>query len=422
MRRSICSLLICMLALLCSATTSMAQEVVPDETLRVQHRVVFMDAVVKDKRTGLPISDLKEQSFEVFADGKPRAISYFGREGDGKRRPLAIVLVLDLRRFGAGRFLRRTEVLEAMATELAKLPPEDEVAVMALDVGGHGGKTEWLSGFTHNRAQVISALAAVPMMVAAGASDAPETGEQDAPQAENKDAGQPKEEAKVQAEPDENDETVTKTVNKDGSVTTKRVNKDGNVEITTVSKDGTKTVNVEGGFELSQTTFEVVRLVTSQRLNSQAAMVWVTDGITPILNNDRDVVETHLIRANVIFSALVTDMKMGYKLFMPVLKPLGNWAGISIYGSAQRLAKQSGGEVVRVRRPQDYSNGLSKIFGSLTSRYSLGFTLAEQEQDDGRMHELEVRVKARDAKGKERKLEVISRRGYFMPKEQKAAK
>lgn len=32
------------------------------------------------------------------------------------------------------------------------------------------------------------------------------------------------------------------------------------------------------------------------------------------------------------------------------------------------------------------------------------------------MHELAVRVKALDAKGKQRKLEVSSRRGYYTPK------
>jgi hypothetical protein len=58
--------------------------------------------------------------------------------------------------------------------------------------------------------------------------------------------------------------------------------------------------------------------------------------------------------------------------------------------------------------------GLSKIIGNLTARYSLGFTLAESEKDDGRLHNLEVRVKAPDAKGKLRRLEVSSRRGYYM--------
>jgi hypothetical protein len=114
-------------------------------------------------------------------------------------------------------------------------------------------------------------------------------------------------------------------------------------------------------------------------------------------------------------------MKLGFKLFKPVLKPLGNMVGLSIYGSAQHIARETGGEAVRVNRPQDYATGLNKIIGNLTSRYSLGFTLAENEQDDGQMHNLEVRVRnARDAKGKERKLEVVSRRGYYSPKEQRA--
>jgi hypothetical protein len=38
----------------------------------------------------------------------------------------------------------------------------------------------------------------------------------------------------------------------------------------------------------------------------------------------------------------------------------------------------------------------------------------EDEKDDGRLHNLEVRVKAADAKGKKRKLEVSARKGYYM--------
>jgi hypothetical protein len=67
-----------------------------------------------------------------------------------------------------------------------------------------------------------------------------------------------------------------------------------------------------------------------------------------------------------------------------------------------------------VKRTKDYAAGLSKIIGNLTARYSLGFTLGEGEKDNGQLHNLEVKVKAQDAKGKLRKLEVSSRRGYYM--------
>ena len=101
---------------------------------------------------------------------------------------------------------------------------------------------------------------------------------------------------------------------------------------------------------------------------------------------------------------------------MPIGKPLAGWLGVSLYGSAKYLAQQTGGEALRVNRTRDYGTGMAKIIGNLTARYSLGFALAEDEKDDGRMHELAIRVKALDEKGKERRLEVSSRRGYFVPR------
>ena len=88
--------------------------------------------------------------------------------------------------------------------------------------------------------------------------------------------------------------------------------------------------------------------------------------------------------------------------------------GASMTGSEQYLAKQTGGVAVKVRSPEEFGAGLQQITTGLASRYSLGFTLGEDEQDDGRMHSLEVRVKAKDDKGKSRKLQVSSRQGYYM--------
>ena len=130
-----------------------AQEVA--ETIRINTRVVFLDALVKDKRTGAPIAELKPENFEVLDDGKPRPLSYFTREGQA-RKPLALVLVLDLRDDGAGRFLKRPEILKAMSDELAKLSPEDEVAILAMSINGEDEKRLWLSDFT--RATGLSLL------------------------------------------------------------------------------------------------------------------------------------------------------------------------------------------------------------------------------------------------------------------------
>src|SRR6185295_13800579 len=103
-----------------------AQEV--EDTIRIKTRVVFLDALVKDKKTALPISNLAQDNFEVLDNGKPREISYFTREGQA-RKPLALILILDLREDGAGRFLKNPDILKSMEDELVKLPPGDEVGI-----------------------------------------------------------------------------------------------------------------------------------------------------------------------------------------------------------------------------------------------------------------------------------------------------
>src|SRR5919106_3757971 len=138
-----------------------AQEV--EDTIKIKTRVVFLDALVKDKKTNLPISNLKTENFQVLDDGKPRNISYFTREGQA-RKPLALILILDLREDGAGRFLKRTEILKAMEEELAKLPPGDEVAIMAMDMNNEDEERLWLTEFTNDRAKLAAALARVPGM------------------------------------------------------------------------------------------------------------------------------------------------------------------------------------------------------------------------------------------------------------------
>ncbi|HEX8128474.1 MAG TPA: VWA domain-containing protein [Pyrinomonadaceae bacterium] len=461
-----------------AAAQGTAQE---DEVVKVRTRVVFLDALVTDKKTKSFASGLTAENFEVLADGSPRPVSYFTREGDKNRRPLALALVFDLERLGAGRYMRRTEILEAMAAELSKLPPEDEVAVVVLDPNGVEDRREWLTPFTRNRAQVASAMAIVPTLVgegaggdggsdegaaaqeaaerrsqAAGANGATQTPVEptaQAPAAPTAESGAgvatEKEQPAKEKEKEKGEKGTSITIGtggvkvesggeRDKSVdeqaegvevdyikdkkgnTVKRIAKpDGTLIIERRNKDGSTTSDYQTPFDLAAAALEITKRVAAERPNSQPALIYITDGIAPVFYTQRDYVESKLLKSNVIFSALVTDMKTGFKFAMPLLKPLGNLAGISISGSAQHLAKATGGETVRVRRPADYANGLSRIVGNLNSRYSLGFTLAETERDDGQMHPLEVRVRARDAKGKERKLEVKARRGYYMPTDAK---
>jgi VWFA-related protein len=375
-----------------------AQEV--EDTIKIKTRVVFLDALVKDKKSNTPVSNLSPENFEVLDDGKPRNISYFTREGQA-RKPLAMVLILDLREDGAGRFLKRPEILKAMEDELAKLPPGDEVAIMVMDIA-EDEERYWLTGFTNDRAKIAAALALVPPLCGPNSGPPPE--------------GVEKITHKIEAGEGKPDDIIqTETIRgRNGGTVTRETRRDGSVNVKRVSKDGKMTVDLGEIYDMAAAVRDAAKRAEEVRPNSQTSIVWVSDGIAPIFFEDRDATEQILIRNNVIFSSLTVDMRTLFKFLMPIGKPIAGWLGVSLYGSAKYLAQRSGGEAVKVGRVKDYGIGLSKIIGNLTARYSLGFALAESEIDDGRMHTLEVRVKAKDEKGKNRKLLVSSRQGYYM--------
>jgi hypothetical protein len=175
-------------------------------------------------------------------------------------------------------------------------------------------------------------------------------------------------------------------------------------------------------YDMASAVRDAMRKAAALRPNSQVSLVWVSDGIAPIFFEDRDATEQILIRNNIIFNSLTVELRTLFKFLLPVGKPIAGWLGMSLYGSAKLLAQKSGGEAVKVGRVKDYGAGLSRIIGNLTARYSLGFALAEGETDDGRLHSLEVRVKAPDQKGKLRKLQVSSRQGYYMSTTEATAK
>jgi VWFA-related protein len=390
-----------LLLLFILATTPLvhAQEV--EDTIKIKTRVVFLDALVKDKKTSLPISNLASENFQVLDDGKPRNISYFTREGQA-RKPLALILILDLRADGAGRFLKEPEILKSMENELAKLPPGDEVAILAMDMNNEEEERLWLTEFTSDRAKLAAALERVPAMSVSHYGEASEKKSTEVAKTDDT-AGKPDDIVETETIKGRNGGTVIRETRRDGTVNVKRTNKKGNV-----------TVDLGDVYDMAAAVKDATRKAEETRPNSQVSLVWVSDGIAPIFFEDRDATEQILIRNNVIFSSLTVELRTLFKFLLPVAKPIGGWLGMSLYGSAKYLAGRSGGEAVKVGRVKDYGAGLSKIIGNLTARYGLGFALAEDEIDDGRMHSLEVRVKAQDEKGKIRKLLVTSRQGYYM--------
>lgn len=312
--------------------------------MRVNTRVVFIDTLVKDKRTRAPVTDLTRDDFQVLDNGKPRTLTYFSREGD-VHRPLALVLCLNLDYTGARRYLERDDVRASLATALVKLSSEDEVAVMGI-WETMGGKPIMVADLTRDRAKVITAL----------------TPPQSASEA---------------------------------------------------SKAG------RAVYVMNEAAQRAIDIATWARPNSQVVFVYISDGFATndlLEFNSRQKLAAKLIEGNVIFSALTCNMLKGMAAASVIANAPLRILGASITGGEQYLAKQTGGVAIKVDRPEDFGMGLQQITSDLASRYSLGFMLGEDERQDGQMHRLEVKVKARDAWGGERKLVVSARRGYYILK------
>jgi hypothetical protein len=339
-----------------------------------------------------------------------------------------LILILDIREDGAGRFLKNPEILKSMENELAKLPPGDEVAIMAMDTGGDD-KRLWLTEFTNERSKLASAMTRIQVLCEARderpdestkpTDQTAETKTAETHNAETSPTPQPVSSKAVpdqpQAESKSSDAVNVEVYNgKNGVVVTRTTRRVGSVDVKRVNKKGDVVVEFDDIYDMAAAVREATQRAAKTRPNSQTSVVWISDGIAPIFFEDRDATEQILIRDNVIFNSLTVELRTLFKFLMPIGKPIAGWMGVSLYGSAKLLAERSGGEAVKVGRVKDYGAGLARIIGNLTARYSLGFALAENEVDDGNMHALEVRVKAQDEKGKTRKLMVTSRQGYYM--------
>lgn len=166
---------------------------------------------------------------------------------------------------------------------------------------------------------------------------------------------------------------------------------------------------------------EITQLTASERPDSQPVLVYVSDGFHGMANSERDKHISLLIEANVMFSSLVCSKMKRVSAGTVALSPLFALTGASL-NVLDHFVKQTGGELVRVQKPDDYGKGLERIVGNLVARYSLGFELSDSEPDDGKLHRLEVRAKAPDKKGKKQTMQVLARRGYYLPKKQEPPK
>ena len=119
------------------------------EIVRITSRLVSVDVLVTDKRTGARVDGLKKEDFEVMDEGRRQTITHFSQNSDPER-PLALVLLVDVRHTTNEVVPRLRTALEQ---SLLRLQPEDEVAVFTF-----WRKGEMLQELTRDRAKVLRAL------------------------------------------------------------------------------------------------------------------------------------------------------------------------------------------------------------------------------------------------------------------------
>jgi Ca-activated chloride channel homolog len=115
---------VCIVVSLLSVQTGHAQDIDPNDVIRVNTDLVVFDAQVIDKKTRKVFGGLRREDFEIYEENVRQPIVYFSQD----QLPLSVLLLLDISR-------SVTPIIEqvgAGANEaLQRLKPEDEVAVMA---------------------------------------------------------------------------------------------------------------------------------------------------------------------------------------------------------------------------------------------------------------------------------------------------
>ncbi len=338
-----------------------------EDMVRVNTRVVFVDVSVKDAKTSAPVRDLSLKNFQVFDDGKPRSLTYFSREGD-TRRPLSLLLFIDLWSMYGRKYIKQPMAMLRLADALRQLAPEDEVAVMTTwieedsEPGVALSTVKMISDFTSDRQRTIAALQDVPKLVS-------------------------------------EQETVLEKI---------------------AGGAGLSKWEVGAAWSLTEIA-DTVMAQNAARRNTQFVVAGLIDDLFALERNERKRIAEMSARAGVTFYGLVYKKNFAEKLLFGTLNQIVMRPTGGSMHAADYSAEQTGGQVMSVGRIDDLATGLEKVITDLASRYSLGFSLDDSELDDGRMHQLEVKVEAHDVRGKKRSLKLRARRGYYMPKVSKAS-
>lgn len=120
-----------------------------EQTIKINSKLVALDAQVYDTKTNKPVNGLKKEDFELYDEKALQDITFFKEES----LPLSIILLVESNTLST--MFEQTRLEEWPVTKYLK--PEDEVAIMAF-----GEHTKLVQSFTKNKASVIKKFKELP--------------------------------------------------------------------------------------------------------------------------------------------------------------------------------------------------------------------------------------------------------------------
>lgn len=117
-----------------------------EPAVTLETNLILVDALVLSKKTNTVVGDLTREDFVLLDEGKKQDISYFSRE----ELPLSVVLLVDVS--GSVQPII-DEIQQAALDALAKLKPEDKVALMIF-----ASKPKLVAELTTDRAVIADRL------------------------------------------------------------------------------------------------------------------------------------------------------------------------------------------------------------------------------------------------------------------------
>ena len=168
-------------------------------------------------------------------------------------------------------------------------------------------------------------------------------------------------------------------------------------------------IYTSGGTSLYDAVIATSDQVYKKGKSRRKAMIFITDGLE----------KNSSVKEGKVITTLIENQAQAYFICMPTESSspfLGAMNQSTPKERLDRLAKASGGQTFSLNTVDETASIAAKIVGSLRRQYEITYVSTNNKQDD-KLRKVKVVVSPKDG----RKLNVITRQGYYSPGHKRAA-